>query len=63
MTEPAFAEGIEATYKEHQGYIQFVCDDYVTMCIGSNADPMRDVCILIYRSNWKDIKLMKESTK
>ena len=63
MSDTHFAENIEITYKDHHGYIRFVCDDYVTMCIGSNPDPLRDVCILIYRPDWKDIKLIKESTK
>lgn len=63
MSEPAFAEGVYAIYKDHYGYIKFISHQYITLCINSNPDPLRDVCILIYKSDWKDVKLVKESTK
>lgn len=59
-----FAEGLEVQYKDHIGTIRFICDSYVTVCIAKfPEDRRRDVCILVYRNNFNDIKLLKESTK
>ena len=63
MFKNSFSEGIEAIYNNHSGYIKFVCDDYVTLCIHTNPNPMKDVCLVIYKNNWEKIKLLKESTK
>jgi len=58
-----FAEGVEAIYKQHRGHVKFLCEEYVTLCIHSNPDPMKDVCIVIHKSDWHEIKLIRESTK
>jgi hypothetical protein len=59
-----FAEGIEGTYNGHTGRIRFTCDQYVTLCISEFPDQkVRDVCILIYRHEFDQIKLIKESEK
>lgn len=59
----SFAEGVEAIYKDHRGHIKFICPEYVTLCIHSNPDPMKDVCIVIHKCNWDIIHLIRESTK
>lgn len=59
----SFAEGVEAIYKDHRGHIKFVCSEYVTLCIHSNPDPMKDVCIVIHKCEWNKIHLIRESTK
>jgi hypothetical protein len=59
-----FAEGLLVQYKDHIGTIRFICDSYVTMCVSPFPDEKRrDVCILIYRDSFKEIKLFKESQK
>ena len=59
-----FAEGLEVQYKEHIGTIRFICDSYATVCVTKFPnDRRRDVCILVYRNNFDQIKLLKESTK
>lgn len=50
-----FCEGLHVRYKTFTGHIKFVCEDYVTLCIHTNADPMKDVCILIYKNQWNDV--------
>lgn len=42
----------EVSYKDHKGTIRFICDDYLTVCIHSNNNPMKDVCIVVYRNEW-----------
>lgn len=58
MSTDAFYEGLEIRYKHLTGHIKFVCDEYITLCIHTNKDPMRDVCVLIFKNQWKDIELM-----
>lgn len=59
-----FAEGLIAQYKDHIGKIRFISENYLTLCINTFPDEkVRDVCILIYRDQYKHIKLIKESEK
>jgi hypothetical protein len=59
-----FSEGLEVQYKDFIGTIRFVCNSYVTLCISQfPKQKRRDVCILIYPSEFDKIKLLKESTK
>lgn len=59
-----FAEGITVQYGDYIGVIRFICDSYVTLCISEFPEERRrDVCILVYRDSFKQIKLLKESTK
>lgn len=59
-----FSEGVVAQYKSHVGVIRFISENYITLCINTYPDEkVRDVCILIYRDEYKDIRLIKESEK
>jgi hypothetical protein len=59
-----FAEGLLVQYKDHIGTIRFICDSYITVCVNKFPEERRrDVCILVYRSNLDQIKLLKESSK
>jgi hypothetical protein len=59
-----FSEGLVVQYRDYIGTIRFICDSYITMCISSFPDEKRrDVCILIYRDSFKEIKLLNESGK
>jgi hypothetical protein len=59
-----FTEGLEVQYKDHIGKVRFICETYITICINSFPEERRrDVCIVVYRSNFDKIKLLKESTK
>lgn len=58
-----FYSGLNVRYKEHVGKIYFVSEQYITICIQTFEDRLRDVCFLVYPHQWKDIKLLKESEK
>ena len=58
MKIDALHKGLEIRYKEHSGFINFVCDQYLTLCLPKYDEPLRNVCILIYPSQWKDIELL-----
>jgi hypothetical protein len=58
-----FYEGLEVRYKEHLGVVDFICDRYITICVRRFEQRSRNVCILVYASQWKDVKLLKQSDK
>lgn len=59
-----FNEGLAVQYEDHIGTIRFIDSSYITLCIRSFPDERRrDVCMLIYRSDFHKIKLLKESSK
>lgn len=59
----ALAEGLHVRYKHYVGFIQFIDNAYLTMCIGEFEHKSRQVCILIYRNEWDQVTLLKESEK
>lgn len=59
-----FSEGVEVQYKYHRGIISFLCETSLSIKIHEfPGEPIRDVMIVVYRPQWKDIKLIKESEK
>jgi len=62
MNQP-FSPGIAVYYQEHLGDIRFVCADYVTVCISTGETKSKDVCVIVYPHQYKDIKLEKQSQK
>ena len=58
MKIDALHKGLKIKYKDHSGFINFICDQYLTLCLPRYDEPLRNVCILIYPSQWKDIELL-----
>lgn len=59
-----FSLGVRVRYRDIAGFVNFVCDEYLTICIQQiKPDPLRAVCILVYRDQWNRIQLEKESEK
>jgi len=63
MKRQSFSEGVEVYYKDYFGRIVFVGNQYLTVCIREFNEKVRNVNLLIYFEQWKDIKLKKESDK
>lgn len=57
-----FSLNTEIIYQEMYGLIDFVCDNYVVLKLISNSgrNPAR---LIVYRENYKNIKIVKESNK
>ena len=53
-----FAEGIQVEYRNCTGIIEFICDEYVTVCIETYDDKFRSVCMLVYPNDWKNIEII-----
>lgn len=52
-----FAENVEVYYEDKlgktvYGYIRFVCDEYVTVCIKEGPVKANDCCLLFYPNQW-----------
>jgi len=58
-----FYLGLEVKYKNHIGVVNFVCEKYITVCIKTYEHRSRDVCLLVYPDQWKEVQLLKESEK
>jgi hypothetical protein len=58
-----FYSGLNVKYKDHVGFVNFVCEKYITICIKTLDHRSRDVCLLVYPNQWKDVQLLKESEK
>ncbi len=53
-------EGSYVEYRSHSGYIKFVCDEYVTICITEGDKRVNDVHMLVYTQNWDEIAVDPE---
>jgi hypothetical protein len=58
-----FAEGTQVTYKDISGYVSFVCDSSLCICVKKGLHPSQDVNVVVCRSQYHMIKLYKESDK
>jgi hypothetical protein len=59
----SFYNGLEVRYKTDIGIVDFICEKYVTVCISKLEHKSKDVCLLVYQNEWKEIELMKQSEK
>jgi hypothetical protein len=57
-----FSQNTQVIYKEMQGVIDFVCDKYVVIVLHTKpqCSPPR---VLVYRENYKQIEILKASTR
>lgn len=53
-----FTEGLLVKYKEHIGVVRFISSKYITICVKTYEHKVRDVCMLVYPSEWKDIEIV-----
>lgn len=64
MSKISFTEGLEVYYKKMYGVVRFISEHYITVCVRNFPDePRRDVCLIVYPQQYKDIVLLKESEK
>ena len=58
-----FAEGVMVQYKDWIGEIRFICEDYASVCTSVGVHRSSDVCLLVYKKDWEEMKLFKQSAK
>ena len=53
------SEGLSVEYKGTVGNIKFIDEHYLTICTKPREGEMvGDICLVVYRYNWNNIKLM-----
>lgn len=63
MKYEVLTEGLPVYYEKLFGKINFVCNEYVTILIREFPDRSKNVNIIVYHTEWHNIKLSKESEK
>lgn len=63
MPKGTFYEGLCVSYKDIEGLVHFVGDEYITVCLQNGHTAVNDLCIVVYEEDWKKIRLVKESNK
>jgi len=63
MSKIIFAKGIEVYYDGMYGIVDFICDQYITVCVRKLNHKAKDVCVLVYPSKFHLVTLAKESEK
>jgi hypothetical protein len=58
-----FYQGLNVKYRDHVGVVEFICDQYITICIKRLEHRSKDVCLLVYPQDWKEVQLLKQSEK
>jgi hypothetical protein len=58
-----FYSGLNVKYREQIGVVDFVCEKYITVCIKTFEHKSKNVCLLIYPQQWKEVQLLKQSEK
>jgi len=53
-------EGAEVSYHHLTGTIRFVSHSYITLCVQTFPEKVRDTCLLIYPDQWKDLQLISK---
>ena len=59
----SFVVGVIVEHKNFIGEVRFVCDDYMSVCTSVGVHRAADVCVIVYKKDWKNVNLFKGSTK
>lgn len=50
-----FTENQSVLYNNMQGYVYFVCDDYITICVRQGEHRSQDVCLIVYPYQYNQV--------
>ena len=56
-----FAPGLEVTFKDICGIINFVDEQYLTICIKDQSGNMSNTCIVVYNFQWDEVVPLKSN--
>lgn len=62
----AVQPGCPARYQDFEGTIEFVSDEYITLCVGTKPNPpgsrqpMNKCCLCVYPHMWDDLEIEDE---
>jgi hypothetical protein len=52
-------EGTEVYYNGMYGVVRFTCEEYMTVCVSTFPEKVRDVCILVYKNQLDKLELVR----
>lgn len=59
----SFTVGEHVKWKDTEGFVNFICDEYITICVCSYTkdDPYclhktEKVCVLCFKKDWMDVE-------
>lgn len=62
VSSDTFVPGLWCEFDDHYGYIRFIGDTYLTLCISNkpNTDPharrnMNECCMVVFKEDWNRI--------
>ena len=59
----SFAVGVIVEHKNFIGEVRFVCDEYMSVCTSVGVHRAADICVIVYKKDWGNVNLFKESAK
>jgi hypothetical protein len=59
----SFAVGVIVEHKNFIGEVRFICDDYMSVCTSVGVHRSADICVIVYKKDWDNVNLFKESAK
>jgi hypothetical protein len=59
----SFAVGVIVEHKNFIGEVRFICDDYISVCTSVGVHRAADICVIVYKKDWDNVNLFKESAK
>ena len=59
----SFAVGVIVEHKNFIGEVRFICDDYMSVCTSVGVHRAADICVIVYKKDWDNVNLFKESAK
>jgi hypothetical protein len=57
----SFDLGSYVEWKHTKGYIRYISDDYISICVNVKSDDcFMDCCVVCYKMYWDEVKVIKE---
>lgn len=56
----SFKVGSYVEWKHISGYIRFVSDQYISICVNVDADSYMDCCVVCYVDFWNEVVVHNE---
>jgi hypothetical protein len=51
----SFKVGSYVEWKQVKGYIRFVSDEYISICVNIDDDTIFDCCVCCYNNSWDEV--------
>jgi hypothetical protein len=56
----SFEVGSFVEWKHVKGYIRFVSDDYISICVNVDSDAFLDCCVICHSTFWNEVTVYGE---